>query len=235
MQEHQDPFLVVPESLEQGPDGSFARPASLVGLLGRLVSVQGRRDNLVIFLRDLIEQALRCFRHAFALEFLDFDVGGLHKLLHLPGAGRVAEVVNEILDLPVQMGAAECMLLGVLCINLQVGAPEIGDGNLRRILHPVIDPKGLDALVPTVLVEPEYREASAGSYVEPPVLLLDSAAGFIEICDMDFCKGILEPLDKAFAQIGTLADDVAYRAVRHPDAEGVIHERAYLVHADTAV
>lgn len=73
MQEHQDPFLVVPESLEQGPDGAFARPASLVGLLGRLVSVQGCRDNLVIFLGDLVKQALRCFRHAFALEFLDFD------------------------------------------------------------------------------------------------------------------------------------------------------------------
>ncbi|MPM42121.1 hypothetical protein SDC9_88783 [bioreactor metagenome] len=52
---------------------------------------------------------------------------------------------------------------------------------------------------------------------------------------MGLCKGILELPDKAFAQIGTLADDVAYRAVCHPDAEGIIHERAYLVHADAAV
>jgi len=235
MQEHQDPFFVVPESFEQSPDGTFARPSSFVGLLGRPVSVQGCRDNLVIFLRDLIEQVLRCFRYAFTLEFLDFNVGRLHKLLHLPGAGRVAEVVNEVLDLPVQMGTAECMLLGELCINLQVGSPEIGDCNLRRIFHPVIDTKGLDALVPAVLMEPEYREELAGSYVQPPVLLLNPAPGLIEMCGMDLCKGILELLNKAIAQVGTLADDVAYRAVRHPDAEGIIHERAYLVHADTAV
>jgi len=133
------------------------------------------------------------------------------------------------------MGAAECMLLGEFCINLQVGSPEIGDCNLRRVLHPVIDPKGLDALVPTVLVESEYREKLAGSYVQPPVLLLDPAPGLVEKGDMGLCKGILELPDKAFAQIGTLADDVAYRAVCHPDAEGIIHERAYLVHADAAV